>query len=232
MNEIRKINLEAINKNIRAYPYDFINMLENAKDSDITLQVIETKSQKPSAKAAKNGKQILLHSAYDPIKEANTLIKEIENDEDLDLVFVFGIGGGYLINAVRKLNVAVAVIEPDINFFNTLIDNFKLDKILEDDKITFFIGGNDDEDIDKFISLTTTKKVKFFITRSYATLFAEEALHYQSKVLSVVDKKIININTISRFDKLWAYNIASNAVEPLIMESIDFLINIKIFRQL
>ena len=183
MNEIRKINLEAINKNIRAYPYDFINMLNNAKESDITLQVIETKSQKPSAKAAKNGKQILLHSAYDPVKEANTLIKEIENDEDLDLVFVFGMGGGYLINAVRKLNVSVAVIEPDINFFNTLIDNFKLDKILEDDKITFFIGGNDDEDIEKFISLTTTKKVKFFITRSYATLFAEEALHYQSKVL-------------------------------------------------
>ncbi|MCZ9886270.1 motility associated factor glycosyltransferase family protein [Brachyspira hyodysenteriae] len=213
MNEIKKINLEAINKNINAYPYDFINMLENAKESDITLQVIETKSQKPSGKATKNGKQILLHSAYDPVKEANTLIKEIENDEDLDLVFVFGIGGGYLINAVRKLNVSVAVIEPDINFFNTLIDNFKLDKILEDNKITFFIGGNDDEDIEKFISLTTTKKVKFFITRSYSTLFAEEALHYQSKVLSVVDKKIININTISRFDKLWAYNIASNAVE-------------------
>ena len=213
MNEIRKINLEAINKNIRAYPYDFINMLNNAKESDIHLQVIETKSQKPSAKATINGKQILLHSAYDPVKEANTLIKEIENDEDLDLVFVFGIGVGYLINAVRKLNVSVAVIEPDINFFNTLINNFKLDKILEDDKITFFIGGNDDEDIEKFISLTTTKKVKFFITRSYSTIFAEKAIHYQSKVLSVVDKKIININTISRFDKLWAYNIASNAVE-------------------
>ena len=213
MNEIRKINLEAINKNIKAYPYNFINMLENSKQSDITLEVIETKSQKPSGKVIKNGKQILLHSAYDPIKEANTLIKEIENDEDLDLVFVFGIGAGYLVNAVRKLYIPVAVIEPSIDFFNTLIDNFKLDTILENNKITFFIGGNDDEDIEKFISLTTTKKVKFFITRSYATLFAEEALHYQSKVLSIVDKKIININTISRFDKLWAYNIASNVVE-------------------
>ena len=213
MNENKKINLEAINKNIKAYPYNFINMLENAKESSITLEVIETKSQKLSAKASKNGKQILLHSAYDPVKEANTLIKEIENDEDLDLVFVFGIGGGYLINAVRKLNIAVAVIEPDINFFNLLIESFRLNRILEDSKITFFIGGSDDEDIEKFISLTTTKKVKFFITRSYASLFAEEALHYQSKVLSLVDKKIININTISRFDKLWAYNIASNVVE-------------------
>ena len=160
MNEIRKINLETINKNIKAYPYDFINILNNAKQSNITLEVIETKSQKPSAKVIKNEKQILLHSAYDPIKEANTLIKEIENDEDLDLVFIFGIGAGYLINAVKKLNVSIAVIEPDINFFSTLIDNFRLDKILEDNKITFFIGGNDDEDIEKFISLNSILKCR------------------------------------------------------------------------
>ena len=211
MNEIRKINLESIYKNIKAYPYNFIDMLEKSVQSDITLQIIETKSQKLSAKAEKNGKHILLHSAYDPVKEADALVKEIEGD--LDLVFIFGIGGGYLINAVRKLNIAAAVIEPDINFFNILIDRFRLDKILEDGKITFFIGGNDDEDIEKFISVTATKKVKFFITRSYAALFADEAMHYQSKVLSVVDKKIININTVSRFDKLWAYNIASNTVE-------------------
>ena len=137
-------------------------MIENTKESSITLEVIETKSKKLSGKATKNGKTILLHSAYDPVKEADTLIKEIENDEELDLVFIFGIGGGYLINAVRKLNVPIAVIEPDINFFNSLIDNFKLDKILEDSKITFFIGGNDDEDIEKFISITTTKKSKIF----------------------------------------------------------------------
>ena len=112
MNEIRKINLETINKNIKAYPYDFINILNNAKQSNITLEVIETKSQKPSAKVIKNGKQILLHSAYDPIKEANTLIKEIENDEDLDLVFIFGIGAGYLINAVKKLNISIFSIIP------------------------------------------------------------------------------------------------------------------------
>ena len=31
--------------------------------------------------------------------------------------------------------------------------------------------------------------------------------------MSIVDKKIININTIARFDKLWAYNIASNVAK-------------------
>lgn len=210
-NDIRIKNLEAIKKNIKAYPIDFLNLLKDKNDNlDISLEVIETKSKKYSAKVFKDGKSIFLHSAYDPEKEANTLIKEIENDTDL--IFIFGIGAGYLINAVKKLNVNIAVIEPSIKFFNLLIDNFKLDKILEDN-ITFFIGGDDIEDIEKFISIANTKKVKFFITRSYANLFGEEALFYQQKVLSIVDKKIININTISRFDKLWAYNIASNVAE-------------------
>lgn len=214
-NDIRIKNLDAIKKNIKAYPIDFLNLLKNKNDNfDISLELIETKSKKYSAKVFKNGKSIFLHSAYNPEKEANALINEIkkETEKDLDLVFIFGIGAGYLINALKKLNINIAVIEPSIKFFNLLIDNFKLDKILEDN-ITFFIGGDDIEDIEKFISLTNTKKVKFFITRSYATLFNEEALFYQSKVLSIVDKKIININTISRFDKLWAYNIASNAAK-------------------
>lgn len=210
-NDIRIKNLEAIKKNIKAYPIDFLNLLKDKNDNlDISLQIIETKSKKYSAKVFKDGKSIFLHSAYDPEKEANTLIKEIENDTDL--IFIFGIGAGYLINAVKKLNVNIAVIEPSIKFFNLLIDNFKLDKILEDN-ITFFMGGDDIEDIEKFISIENTKKVKFFITRSYANLFGEEALFYQQKVLSIVDKKIININTISRFDKLWAYNIASNVAK-------------------
>ena len=214
-NDIRIKNLDAIKKNIKAYPINFLNLLKNKNDNfDISLELIETKFKKYSAKVFKNGKSIFLHSAYDPEKEANALINEIkkETEKDLDLVFIFGIGAGYLINALKKLNINIAVIEPSIKFFNLLIDNFKLYKILEDN-ITFFIGGVDIEDIEKFISLTNTKKVKFFITRSYATLFNEEALFYQSKVLSIVDKKIININTISRFDKLWAYNIASNAAK-------------------
>lgn len=212
MIEIRENNLNAIKKNIKAYPLNFLDLLDSAKkEDDISLEVIETKSNNLSAKVIKNGKSVLLHSAYDPIKEANTLIKEIE--DDVDVVFIFGIGGGYLINAIKKLNINIVVIEPSISFFNLLIDNFKLDKILEDSKITFFIGGNDIEDIEKFISLKTTKKVKFFITRSYSNLFTDDALFYQTKVLSIIDKKTININTILRFDKLWAYNIASNVVE-------------------
>ena len=112
-NDIRIKNLDAIKKNIKAYPIDFLNLLKNKNDNfDISLELIETKSKKYSAKVFKNGKSIFLHSAYDPEKEANALINEIKNEteKDLDLVFIFGIGAGYLINAFKKLNINIAVI--------------------------------------------------------------------------------------------------------------------------
>ena len=37
------------------------------------------------------------------------------------IVFIFGIGCGYLIDSIKKLNINIAVIEPSIYFFNLLI---------------------------------------------------------------------------------------------------------------
>ena len=50
-NDIRIKNLDAIKKNIKAYPIDFLNLLKNKNDNfDISLELIETKSKKYSAK--------------------------------------------------------------------------------------------------------------------------------------------------------------------------------------
>lgn len=216
MNSIREKNIKAIEKNKKSFPLDIIEKLdENKKNeqSEFTIEVFSSKSLKYTAKVFKEGKTFLLHSAYDPFKEALTLVKEVENEEYLDLVFVVGLGIGYMADIVRKYDISVAVIEPSISFFNLLIDNFDLENILSDKKITFFIGEDETKDIETFISMTTTKKVKLLTTRAYASLFQKEVLFYQNKVLDLVDKKTININTLSRFEKLWAYNIASNVVE-------------------
>lgn len=210
---IREKNLHAIEKNIEAFPLDIIKKLDEAYKNDLEIEVFESKSSKLSARVIKNKKPILLHSAYNPVKEASILAKEIENDHLLDIVFVFGVGIGYLADAVRKFKVSIAVIEPSISFFNLLINNFILEKLLSDKNVTFFIGEDEIKDIETFISMKATKKIKFLTTRAYSVIFPEKSLFYQSKVLDLVDKKTININTLSRFEKLWAYNISSNVVE-------------------
>lgn len=212
---VKNKNIEYIKKNIGAYP---LNILENIKNTEntenIKLNTLNTKINTLSAKIIFNEKEYPLHSLYDPKKEAKILVKEIEENNEISVVFLFGLGFGYQFNEIRNINkdIIIAVIEPSYQFFNLLIENFDFKNIFLDKNTAFFIGENEIKDIENFISLKSTKKVKMFTLRSYAIIFNELASFYQKKVLDIVDKKIININTLSRFEKLWAYNISLNVL--------------------
>lgn len=207
-----KDNLLSIEKNKNAFP---ISIFHNLSESSLSENILrsETKDKKPTASIFHEGKTLSLHSAYNPVKEAETLASEALKDKDVDTVFIFGIGAGYIINAIRKINneIKIAVIEPNYNYFFTALSLFNLKEIIEDKNIIFFIGENQLPDIETFISLVATKKVQFIANRAYAVIFKEEAILSQKKIFDTVDKKSININTLSRFEKLWAYNISSNA---------------------
>ena len=210
---MREKNILAIQNNMASFETSIIEKINSTNESDNTsIEVLETKTKCYTAKITKNGKTTLLHSMYDPEKEASILAKEVEENTDVDLVFVIGIGAGYLVNALRKIKSQkkIAVIEPSISFFNILIDSFPISNLLADKDITFFIGADETKDIETFVSLTSTKKVRILITRSYINIFYNEVVFYQKATLDIVDKKIININTLARFEKLWAYNISGN----------------------
>ena len=210
---MREKNILAIKNNLSSFETSIIEKINSCNENGNTsIEVLETKTKSYTAKITKNSKTTLLHSMYDPEKEASILAKEVEENSDIDLVFVIGIGAGYLVNALRKIKSQkkIAVIEPSISFFNILINSFPIANILSDKDITFFIGADETKDIETFVSLNSTKKVRILITRSYINIFYNEVVFYQKATLDIVDKKIININTLARFEKLWAYNISGN----------------------
>lgn len=215
---MREKNILAIKNNMSSFETSIIEKINaHNKNENTSIEVSETKTKCLTAKVTKDGKTILLHSFYDPEKEANILAKEVENNKEIDLVFVIGIGAGYLINALRKIKsqTKIAVIEPSISFFNILIDTFPITNLLGDKDLTFFIGTDETKDIETFVSISSTKKVRILITRSYINIFYDEVVFYQKATLDIVDKKIININTLVRFEKLWAYNISANILHIL-----------------
>ena len=218
---MRNKNIEAIKSNIGAFGSDIIERLENCENNNssdnIDIEIIDTKTKLLTGKVLKEGKQILLHSMYDPKKEAYMLAKEIENKDNLDLVFIIGGGAGYLIQAVReiKYDVKIALVEPSLSFFNTMINSFYLAKIFSDKNTFFFIGEDEIKDIETFISVSTTKSVQILATRSYLNIYGNDISTLQKYILDIVDKKTININTLTRFEKVWAYNIAGNVLSIL-----------------
>ncbi len=211
MNNYYNKNIEAIKLNDKAFPMSIFTNLE--KSSLISgFEVVETKDKKLSAKVACLGKTLSLHSAYNPTSESQKLAEDIFKDTEVNMIFLIGLGAGYLHNAIRKISrdINVAIIEPDYNMFYTMLNSFPLEHIIKDRNTIFFVGDNQLNDIEAFITMSATKKVKIVSNRVYSTMFYDIALMYNQSIFEIIDKKAININTMGKFEKLWAYNISGN----------------------
>ncbi len=211
MNNYYQKNLDAIKSNSNAFPMSVFSNLENSNILDY-VECVETKNKKLSAKITYQNKTFNLHSLYDPINESKKLATSILEDSEVNIVFLFGMAAGYLHQAIRNINydINIAIIEPSYDMFFTMMSIFPLDKVLKDSNTMFFIGENQIGDIETFISLSPTKKLKLATNRAYANIFYSEAVMYNEKIFDSIDKKSININTMGKFEKLWAYNISAN----------------------
>ena len=211
MNNYYQKNIEAIKSNSNAFPLSVFSNLEKSTILN-NVELIETKDKKLSAKIRYENKSFNLHSAYNPLGESEKLAEGILKDGEVNMIFLFGIGAGYLHRAIRSINhdINIAIIEPDYDMFLTIINIFPLDKIFQDTHTIFFIGENQMGDIETFIAMSATKKIKLATNRAYSILFYDVVLMYNQKIFDTVDKKAININTMGKFEKLWAYNISGN----------------------
>ncbi len=211
MNNYYNKNIEAIKANDKIFPMSIFSNLDKSSLVD-GFEVVETKDKKLSAKVVCQGKTINLHSAYNPIGENQKLAEDIFKDAEVNMVFLIGLGAGYLHNAIRKIShdISIAIIEPDYDMFFTLLHSFPLDSIIKDRNTIFFIGNNQLNDIEAYIAMSATKKVKIVSNRVYSTMFYDTALMYHQNIFEIIDKKAININTMAKFEKLWAYNISGN----------------------
>lgn len=212
MNNYYNKNLEAIKANDKAFPMSIFSNLDKASLIE-GFEVLETKDKKLSAKVLHKGKTINLHSAYSPITENKKLAEDIFKDTEVNMVFLIGLGAGYLHKAIRNIShdINIAIIEPSYDMFFTLLNSFPLEDIIKDTNTIFFIGDNQINDIEAFIVMSATKKVKIVSNRVYSTMFYDAAAMYHQNIFEIIDKKAININTMAKFEKLWAYNISGNA---------------------
>ena len=66
---------------------------------------------------------VQIHSAYDPVREADSLAeKALEKASSEDIIVICGLGLGYLIDAVRRLfRGKILVVEPDLDIVGTAL---------------------------------------------------------------------------------------------------------------
>lgn len=165
--------------------------------------------------------RMLVHSLYNPTKEAFSLV----NARDLTnagAVFVFGLGFGYHLKQLIKLtsfNGPIYVIEPSIEIFKEALTHCDLSEVITNPRVHFFIQPDPQKmkDIidDHPLFRSDVSRFDFIYLPAYRQIFS----HYYEQVLDAANMRFtMNMATVlvtAELAKNWDLNSAENLPRAL-----------------
>jgi len=210
-----KNNSDIFFKNFRIIEQRLPKIAEKIKLIEIpeNFEIIQTKSNLNTLRInLEDGTKFLIHSSYDPLKEASNIIKNYLKDK-YDVLILGGFGLGFL--AIQSLKEKKAdkiiVIEKDLRIFKAAICANDLTEILSSDDVIFlFETDNEIEGLTDVLLNISTKKVYTLIHPQLLKIYPEFYSNLKNIIDSYLARKNINIATLTRFQTLWMRNIFKN----------------------
>ncbi len=186
------------------HPYIDSKVFKRAPSDE--LNIVSTPSGAPTGIIDGN----FIHSKYNPVKEARRIIKREVQDE-ITLCIFYGFGLGYLEEAFHTFNpdIPIAVIEPDIALFLKALHSRDLSDLLSSPRIIWFLEEKPESTIMKIENMPLAG-LQIIRLRS---VFMKNTQYYQRLDIllqSLLDRKNVNINTLTRFGRLWVRNLLQN----------------------
>jgi hypothetical protein len=189
-----------------------LSVLPEAADAG---EVLPTADGCPTLRVEREGRKIFLHSSMRPLREAERAASAVNISNDA--VVVAGFGLGYETEAMLrrmdsepsgKLPAVLIAFEHDPAILRTALDaRPELRKTLDDPRLRLFL---DADAAMAFVETLPTRRVSYLFHRASCELYPVEYASFRDRLITHVQKKNINIATLSRFEKLWAVNLASN----------------------
>ncbi|MCH3964322.1 MAG: DUF115 domain-containing protein [Clostridium sp.] len=196
-------------KKLNLYLYDKIKKVKL-----ITVKKIMTKNHSNNITKNISGKGFIIHSQYDPWYQAKFIAKNVFENKP-DIVFLFGLGLGYELKEMIKLNsnIRYFIVEPDEEIFKLLLE-------IEDIKYLFnkvnvhFILGNSSEKIGKFyndaIGFEKSVNVKFVVLPFYQNIYGDVINNTFKNIKEKINIFRVNINTEIVSYSQWFQNYIGN----------------------
>lgn len=151
----------------------------------------------------------------DPRESVKNILKNNIKSEmnPNDIIITFGIGLGYLLDEVFNTYPSrIFVYEPDINLLHFVLSNVDFSEHLATGRI--FITNDLDELISKLSASYLTKdKVEVVYLQNYAVIRNKELLLMIQKIFDTCKSKMVDVNTIIKFSKVWLTNTIANISE-------------------
>ena len=206
---IEELNLSALKKSHRSI-YDLVA----GSTSSSLINVIDSKKGLPVPSINDNGKIVFIHSKFDPVKEAERFIGEVDATK-LDLFVVLGFGFAYhieqLLAKMSKDSICL-IIEKSHDMLKSAMECRDLSKMFGDSRVLILI--NPDEDAIAEALRGKSSKRSSFITHRGS--FQADPDYYSNRLeiaRSYLSTKEVNIATLAKFEKIWSANLARNIVK-------------------
>ncbi|MFJ7663192.1 motility associated factor glycosyltransferase family protein [Lysinibacillus sp. NPDC097162] len=170
--------------------------------SKYQIEILSTKTNLETVKV--NG--YLLHSKYDPIREAK-MVAEREY-EVLDVLILFGYGLGYIAEAINnkiEKSQKLIIIDPLYKYLNSSISKTNFNIIYEyDQKSIEYIVANSMNNL--------SQKIKVIVSPNYENIFKEELLELLKIIKNIQNVHKVMENTIKEFSDSWQENYIHNLI--------------------
>lgn len=130
--------------------------------------------------------------------------------EKNDIIVTFGIGLGYLLDEVfNSYPSRIYIYEPDIKILHFVLNNVDISEHLASGRV--YITDKLDELLKKISETYISKdKVEVVYLKNYALVRSQDLLELTQKVYEVCKTKMIDVNTITKFSRIWFKNILKN----------------------
>lgn len=186
--------------------------LEHEKEMDVDhLEVIDSKAGLKTIRyTTENERSLMVHSLYDPIREAERLISSHQNKIESDThVFFYGLGMGYHIEKFKQMfpNNSYSVYEPIPEMFLTMAQYKPIKQIITKTMKQLYVDSNEKEPspyLEEF--KTNNKNIHLVILPSYENIAEDKLDFFRESIKKVILNRRTSLHTNSKFQKDWVVN--------------------------
>lgn len=201
--------------------YDAIKTYELTKNGQ-SVYLETTKNQLKTIRFQNEKQSIYLHSKYDPIREAESIIDKLEETEQIDAnthVVFYGLGLGYHIDSFcrRFPGTVFSIYEPSIEILSHYLNEKNIDELPLKELLTIQCDYSPDSINSLFIEFNknASKRVVISILPSYQKLFKKEYEAFLNAFRNFIRGRRLSLNVNLAYKKRWVYNSVENFKEVL-----------------
>ena len=151
-----------------------------------------------------------LHSRHNPVQEAMRQISEIHTEFSSQYIIFFGAGIGYSIYLfLNEKDNRCIWFESDPEILIRALSIFDFKEFIESEKLRIITEIPEPDEMHDLFSDLRNKDIVFTLHRSTFTENSSYRLFFH-RCENYLNKKDVNIATLSRFDRMWASNFLKN----------------------